>query len=96
MSAKIIWDNPELAEAFRHGRTQESLTLAVGTLRRIYDICCQRRGRSTRITRIAAEARVTLRLLSEANGGVIDDVSPLSSTVNSPSPDSKEETEGGK
>ena len=67
-------------EAYRHGRTLEQLSLAVGTLRRILDLCCNRPRRHDRLYRIAAEARVTLRLLSEANGGVIDDVSPLSAS----------------
>ncbi len=77
-----VASNPVTAEAFRHGRTQERLTGAVECLRRITAVCRDgKRPKADRLLEIEVDAADTLRRLSAATGGVIDDVEPVGGTA---------------
>ena len=66
-----------IQEAYQHGRTLERLHTAVRTLLTIQAVCSKGKlPARRRLLEIEIEAATTLKALSAANGGVIDDVSP--------------------
>ena len=73
-----IQADPLASEAYKHGRTQERLRIAVESLRLILKTC-ERKDRSGlryKLLEIEANAATTLKRLSAATGGIIDDMEP--------------------
>jgi hypothetical protein len=71
-------DDALMKEAMAHGRTQERLREAVSCLKLVRDTVASHRSVKWKLDTIDAAVAGALNRLSRQNGGVIDDMEPLS------------------